>query len=38
MEWEGKEIHIDDERKSYFGQQLKLTLLEGIVEIITGNK
>jgi len=38
MEWEGNEIHIDDEHKSYFGQQLKLTSLEGIVEIVTGNK
>lgn len=38
IEWEGKEIHIDDERMNYPGQQLKLTLLESLVEIVIGNK
>ncbi|WP_313264082.1 diacylglycerol kinase family protein [Sphingobacterium sp.] len=36
IEWEGKEIHIDDERMSYLGQQLKLTMLESLVEIVAG--
>ncbi|WP_293907629.1 diacylglycerol/lipid kinase family protein [Sphingobacterium sp. UBA5670] len=38
IEWEGKEIHIDDQRMNYPGKQLKLTLLESLVEIVTGNK
>jgi len=34
LEWHGKEIHIDDERRIYLGQHLKLTLLESLVEIV----
>jgi len=36
MEWEGKKIHIDDECRSYSGQQIKITLLDSLIEIVAG--
>ncbi|QIH32663.1 diacylglycerol kinase family protein [Sphingobacterium sp. DR205] len=34
MEWQGKELHIDDECKVYSGQQLKISLLDSLIEVI----
>ncbi|WP_433902610.1 hypothetical protein [Sphingobacterium puteale] len=34
MEWHGKELHIDDECKVYTGQQLKISLLDSLIEVI----
>lgn len=36
MEWEGKKIHIDDECRNYSGQQIKITLLENLIEVVAG--
>lgn len=36
MEWQGTELHIDDECKGYSGQRLKISLLNSLVEIVVG--
>lgn len=38
MEWQGTELHIDDECKAYAGEQLKISLLDSLIEIIVEGK
>lgn len=38
MEWQGRDLHIDDEITSYKGQQLEISLRSGLIDIIARQK